>query len=324
MVMLSDIAKQLVAPGKGILAADESVRTAGKRLAAIGLENTEELRRAYRGVFLTAPGIGQYLAGVILFDETFRQKPAIPEGVLPGIKVDKSTVPLANFPGEEVTEGLDGLAECLKEYAAGGAKFTKWRAVIRIGKGMPSKTCLEENARILARYAAESQAVGLVPIVEPEVLLEGKHSREKAEKVTTKTLKVAFKYLKEYKVDLTGLILKTSMVLAGDKNKKQSPPEEVAEATVRTLRATVPTEVPGVVFLSGGQTPEQATANLQAIAKFKSEVPWQMSFSYARALQGSALEIWRGKPENMQKAQAEFLKRLKLVAAAREGQRGGV
>ncbi len=327
--MLNDTAKQMVAPGKGILAADESVRTAGKRLTAVGLENTEELRRAYRDVFLTAPGIGQFLSGVILFDETFRQTTATgvffveqlqKEGILPGIKVDKSTVPFTNFPGEEVTEGLDGLAERLKEYAAGGAKFTKWRAVIRIGKGMPSKTCLTANAHILGRYAAESQAAGLVPMVEPEVLLEGRHSLARAERVTAKTLKTVFKTLEEYRVDFTGLILKTSMVLAGDHHKKQSAPEEVAEATIRVLKATVPSEIPGVVFLSGGQTPVQATANLNAIAKYKAQVPWPMTFSYARALQGSALEIWRGKPENMAAAQQEFLKRLKLVSLAREGQ----
>lgn len=334
--MLHEIAQQMVAPGKGILAADESVRTAGKRLTAVGLENTEELRRQYRDVFLTAPGIGQYLSGVILFDETFRQTPTSPlglrgagaatfvklleqNGVLPGIKVDKSTVPIVNFSGEEVTEGLDGLPERLKEYADGGAKFTKWRAVIRIGKGMPSKVCLEENARTLARYAAESQAVGLVPMVEPEVLFEGRHSIDRAERITAKTLKTVFKYLEAYNVDLKGLILKTSMVLAGDHHKQQSTPEEVGEATARTLKAAVPAETAGIVFLSGGQSAQQATANLNAIAKFKDQVPWPMTFSYARALQGSALEIWRGKPENMQAAQQEFLKRLKLVSLAREG-----
>lgn len=328
MESLQEIAKQLVVPGKGILAADESVRTAGKRLTAVGLPNTEDLRRQYRDVFLTADGIGQYLSGVILFDETFRQQAATgisfveqlkKEGVLPGVKVDKSTVPLVNFSGEEVTEGLDGLPERLQEYVDGGAKFTKWRAVIRIGKRMPSKVCLEENARTLARYAAESQAVGLVPIVEPEVLFEGRHSIDRAERITAKTLKTVFKYLSECNVDLKGLILKTSMVLAGDKHKTQSIPEEVAEATIRTLKAAVPAEVGGVVFLSGGQSAQQATANLSAIAKFKDQVPWPMTFSYARALQGSALEVWRGKPENMQAAQQEFLKRLKLVSLAREG-----
>lgn len=327
MSALHEVAKALAAPGKGILAADESVRTATKRLTSVGVESTEETRRLYRDLFFTVSGFEQYLSGVILFDETFRQSASggtpyvdllASKGVLPGIKVDMSTAPLPNFPDEEFTQGLDGLAKRLEDYAKAGAKFTKWRAVIRIGKDIPTETLLSANAHALAHYAAASQNAGLVPIIEPEVLLEGEHTIEQAEEVTTHTLQRVFEEVKNYRVDLAGLVLKSSMVLAGDKAKKQSTSAEVAEATIRTFQASVPKEVPSIVFLSGGQTSQQATENLQAIAVLGKQ-PWQISFSYARALQGPALKIWAGKPANIPAAQAAFLERLKLVSAAQQG-----
>ena len=325
---LHNVAKQMVSPGKGILAADESVNSATKRLVAVGVESTEETRRQYRNLFLTTQGIEQYLSGVILFDETFRQKADSGEGfvellqkkdILPGIKVDQGTVDMPDHPAEVVTEGLEGLAERLAEYAAGGCVFTKWRAVIAIGEGIPSDECITENARRLSEYAKLSQDAGMVPIPEPEVLLDGDHDIKKAEEETTRTLKVAFEHMAEAGVDLQGLVLKTSMTLAGKEFEPKSTPEEVAEATVRTLKEAVPEQVAGIVFLSGGQSPEQATDNLRAIAQYKNDVPWPMTFSYARALQGPSLEIWRGKPENAAEAQAEFLNRLGQNAQAREG-----
>lgn len=325
---LYDIAKAMAAPGKGLLAADESLKTAKKRLESVGAEDTEENRRMYREIFFTAEGIGDYLAGIILFDETFRQNDSdgMPfvkllesKGVMPGIKVDMSTKPMPGHGEEVFTQGLDGLAERLKEYASGGAKFTKWRSVIRIGENMPSDMNITENAVAMAHYAAAVQAAGMVPIVEPEVLLEGNHTIEQAEEVTTKTLQRVFEELKNYAVDLGGVVLKSSMVLAGDGAATPSTPEEVAEATLRTFKAVVPEEVPSIVFLSGGQTPDQATDNLRAIAQ-KNTGPWQISFSYARALQGPSLEIWRGKDETIPEAQAEFLKRLQLTSAAQRGE----
>lgn len=324
---LHDIARQLAAPGKGVLAADESLSTAKKRLESVGAEDSKENRRMYRELFFTADGIGDYLAGVILFDETFRQsagdgtpfvKLLAGKGVMPGIKVDMSTKPMPGHGEEVFTQGLDGLVERLEEYAAGGATFTKWRSVIRIGEGMPSDMNLIENAVAMAHYAAAVQEAGMVPIVEPEVLLEGSHTIEQAEAVTTKTLKRVFEELVNYNVDLAGTVLKSSMVLAGDGADQQSTPEEVAEATLRTFKNTVPEGLPSIVFLSGGQTSEQATENLRAIAKLN-DGPWQISFSYARALQGPSLEIWRGDDANIPAAQAEFLKRLEATSAAQQG-----
>ncbi|MBI1833560.1 MAG: fructose-bisphosphate aldolase class I [Candidatus Andersenbacteria bacterium] len=324
---LHEIARDLAVPGKGILAADESLKTAKKRLESVGAEDNEENRRMYRELFFTADGIGDYLSGVILFDETFWQKssdgtPFVKllesKGVMPGIKVDMSTAPMPNFPGEEFTQGFDGLAQRLEKYVEGGAKFTKWRNVIRIGDTMPSDMNLREMAIGMAHYAAAVQAVGMVPMVEPEVLLEGSHTIEQAEEVTTKTLQRMFEEIKNYNVDVAGLVLKSSMVLAGDKAPKQSTPEEVAEATLRTFEASVPEEVPSIVFLSGGQTTQQATDNLQVIAQ-KNNGPWQISFSYARALQGPSLTIWAGKSENIPAAQEKFIERLKETAAARDG-----
>lgn len=325
---LYETAKRMVAPGKGILAADESLGSATKRLEAVGIESTEETRRQYRNLFLTTAGIENYLSGVILFDETFRQQADTGEGfvellqkkgIFPGIKVDKGTVDMPDHPNEVATEGLDGLRERLAEYAAGGCVFTKWRAVIAIGKDIPSDACIAENAKRLAEYARLSQEAGMVPIPEPEVLLDGEHDIKRAEEETTRTLKVVFEHMAALGVDLQGLVLKTSMTLAGKDFEPKSTPEEVAEATIRTLKAAVPEDVAGVVFLSGGQSPEQATDNLRAIAQFKNDVSWPMTFSYARALQGPSLEIWRGKPENVPEAQAEFLKRLEQNAKAREG-----
>lgn len=325
---LYEIAQALAAPGKGVLAADESLSTAKKRLESVGVEDSEENRRMYRELFFMAKDVGNYLAGVILFDETFRQsasdgtpfvKLLASRGVMPGIKVDMSTKPMPGHGEEVFTQGLDGLAERLEEYAAGGATFTKWRSVIRIGEDMPSDMNLLENAVAMAHYAAAVQAAGMVPIVEPEVLLEGSHTIEQAEEVTTKTLQRIFEELTNYNVDLAGTVLKSSMVLAGDSAEAQSNPEEVAEATLRTFENAVPKELPSIVFLSGGQTPEQATDNLRTIAQ-QNKGPWQISFSYARALQGPSLEIWRGQDENIPAAQAEFLKRLEATSAAQRGE----
>ena len=326
MSNLHKIAKQMAAPGKGILAADESLKTAKKRLESVSIEDNEENRRMYRELFLGAEDIEQYLAGVIFFDETFWQstsngtpfvKLLESKGMLPGIKVDMSTRPMPNFPKEEFTQGLDGLAERLEKYVEAGAKFTKWRSVIRIGDDTPTDTNLRETALTMAHYAAAVQRAGMVPMVEPEVLYEGNHSIEQAEEVTTKTLKHVFEELQNYKVDLQGVVLKSSMVLAGS-NSTMSSPEDVAEATLRTFTNAVPKEVPSIVFLSGGQTSEQATNNLQAIAA-KNDGPWQISFSYARALQGPSLEIWRGENENIPAAREKFLERLAETAAARNG-----
>lgn len=334
---LHEIAKQMAAPGKGILAADESLKTAKKRLESVGIEDNEENRRLYREVFLAADGMEQYLSGVIFFDETFWQTMSSgvsfidhlnSKSVLPGIKVDMSTRPMPNFPNEEFTQGLDGLAERLEKYAKAGAKFTKWRSVIRIGEGTPSDTNLREMAITMAHYAAAVQAAGMVPMVEPEVLYEGSHTLAEAEEVTTKTLKHVFEELRNYNVDLRGLVLKSSMVLAGA-DFEESSPEEVAEATLRTFKASVPVEVPSIVFLSGGQTSEQATENLRAIESHQAknenteELPWQISYSFARALQGPSLEVWRGNPENMQKAQQLFIQRLKETSSARDGKYSG-
>ncbi|OHB18956.1 MAG: hypothetical protein A2666_02230 [Parcubacteria group bacterium RIFCSPHIGHO2_01_FULL_47_10b] len=343
---LNDIARALVAPRKGILAADESVPTAGKRLAPVGLENNEENRRLYRDLFFTTKGIGDYLSGVILFEETIGHKAndgtPFPQllaehGVIPGIKVDKGTVALAGFADEVITEGIDGLRERLQLFAKQGMKFAKWRAVILIDekKGLPSEPCMRSNAGLLARYAALCQEAGIVPIIEPEVLYDkGNHSIEVAEQVTTAVLERVFEVVEAHRVDRSGLILKTSMVLAAQGfDGAQSTPEEVAAATLRCYKASVPADVGGIVFLSGGQSAEMATVNLAAVNALRAKenasaksglqgaapYPWEISFSYGRGLQGEALEIWAGKEENKQAAQAEFLKRLQSVSKARDG-----
>ena len=327
MDTLYRVAKQLVGDKKGLLAADESTNTANKRFAALGIDQTEEMRRQYRQLLLSTPGIEEFLSGVILFDETIRQKDdqGIPfaqllsgKGIIPGIKVDEGIIDLEGHPGEKVTQGLNGLADRLKEYYALGARFTKWRAVIAIGENIPTQDCIEENSRILAQYAAISQANGFVPIVEPEVLLDGSHTIEKAEEVTTRILQAVFVALEKEGVDLAGLVLKSSMVLSGKDCPEQASAKQVAEATIRTFKNSVPRGVSGIVFLSGGQSPEQATENLSEIVKCGAQ-PWPLSFSFSRALQEPVLETWRGDNANAEAAQQAFLKRLRLNKSALEG-----
>ena len=324
---LAGTARAMAAPGKGILAADESFGTIEKRFKSISIPSTEENRRAYREMLFTTPGIGDFIGGVILFDETLRQQAtdgtSFPEvlrkaGAVPGIKVDTGAKALAGFPGEKITEGLDGLRERLEEYVRLGARFTKWRAVITIGDGIPSRTCIEANAEGLARYAALTQEAGMVPIVEPEVLMDGDHSIERCAEVTETTLNEVFDRLFAHRVALEHMLLKPNMVIAGKKASRQAGVEEVAEATVRTLIRTVPAAVPGVVFLSGGQTPEEATAHLNAMNALGVH-PWELSYSYGRALQDEALKAWAGDTANVAAAQKAFRKRGRCVSAARYG-----
>ena len=297
---LENIAQAMVAPGKGIIAIDESNSTIKKRFDAVNVDNSEEHRRAYREMLLTTPSLSQHISGAILYDETIRQstKAGVPftkvmldAGILPGIKVDKGPQPLAGFPGEVVTEGLDGLRERLNEYARLGAKFAKWRAVITIGEDMPSGTCIEANCHALARYAALCQEAGIVPMVEPEVLMDGDHDIEVCYDVTEATLRSLFGSLYEQNVMLEGTILKASMVVSGKSCSEQASIEDVAEATVRCLKASVPALLPGIVFLSGGQSDEQATAHLNAMNQMGPH-PWPLSFSYGRAMQQAALKMW--------------------------------
>lgn len=325
---LNSVAQALVKPGKGILAADESTGTIKKRLASINVESTEQSRRDYREMLFTTAGMEQFISGVILFDETLRQDAhdgtplrqiLVENGVIPGIKVDTGAKDLAGFPGEKVTEGLDGLGNRLAEYRELGAKFAKWRAVINIGPQIPSQFCLLANAHALARYAALCQEAGLVPIVEPEVMMTGDHGIERCEEVTTSTLSLVFSQLIDHRVKLEGILLKPNMVLSGKDCRRQASPQEVAEFTVRCFRSVVPAAVPGIVFLSGGQTPEQATANLNAMNAM-GDHPWQLSFSYGRALQQPALSAWRGEASNVPVAQKAFYVRAKLNGAARYGQ----
>ena len=325
---LETTAQALVAPGKGILAVDESTPTIKKRFAAIDVESTEENRRSYREILFTTPGAGEFISGVILFDETLRQSAADgrsfvevlrDQGIIPGIKVDTGAKPLAGAPGETVTEGLDGLRDRLAEYYELGARFTKWRAVIAIGAHLPSATCIHANAEALARFAALSQEAGLVPIVEPEVLMDGDHSIERCAKVTETTLRTVFDALHLHRVSLEGMLLKPNMVLPGRDHDPQSSVEEVAEASVRTLRRAVPAAVPGIVFLSGGQADEEATAHLNAMNAMAASLPWQLSFSYGRALQAPPLKAWSGKAENADAAKDALYRRAQLNGAARFG-----
>ena len=326
-----EVASSLVARGKGILAADESSGTIKRRFDALGIDNTESNRRDYRELLFTAPGVQDTISGVILFDETIRQESAdgVPlvkilqqQGIVPGIKVDKGTTALAGSPGELVTEGLDGLRDRLSEYYQLGARFTKWRAVINIGEGLPTDYCIETNAHALARYAALSQEAGLVPIIEPEVLKDGDHSIERSYEVSVATLHEVFHQIVRQRVSLQGLLLKASMVLSGGDAKGQAPPEEVARRTVRCFQETVPAAVPGIVFLSGGQSDDEATVNLDAISRYAAKVgaPWQLSFSYGRGLQAAPMKTWAGAPANAAAAQQAFLHRARLTAAAREGE----
>lgn len=325
---LANIARALVAPGKGILAADESSPTIKKRFDSIGLESTEDNRRAYREMLFTTPGVSEFISGVILYDETIRQKASTGKtmveilrgnGIHSGIKVDKGTKTLSGTKDEKITEGLDGLRERLVEYKALGATFAKWRAVITIDAGIPSDYCLETNAHALARYAALCQDVGIVPIVEPEVLMDGKHTIEVCEDVTNRTLHYVFQELYHQRVALEGILLKPNMVLSGDECPRQAPVQEVAEATVRCFRRFVPAAVPGIVFLSGGQSDELASAHLSAMNALSSAHPWQISFSYGRALQAPALKAWGGKPANLDAGKRAFYHRAKLNGAARFG-----
>jgi fructose-bisphosphate aldolase class I len=324
---LEGIARALVAPGKGILAADESSGTIEKRFAAIGVESTEESRRAYRELLFTAEGAAEWIGGVILFDETIRQRDAdgtpFPQllerqGIIPGIKVDKGAKDLALAPGEKVTEGLDGLRERFSEYRGLGARFAKWRAVYSIGEEIPSEYCIWVNAHALARYAALTQEAGLVPIVEPEVLMDGDHTIERSYSVTSRVQHAVFTELRDQRVAFEGMLLKPNMVLSGYDCPTQAGPDEVAAATIRCLRHNVPAAVPGIVFLSGGQSDEAATLHLDAINRLGPQ-PWQLSFSYGRALQAPALRAWQGASENVGAAQSAYLHRARLNGAAREG-----
>src|SRR5438067_5437497 len=324
---LQSIANKLVAPGKGILAADESSGTIEKRLKSIDVPSTEENRRAYREILFTTTGAGEFISGVILFDETIRQKTRDgrrfvealeQQGIIPGIKVDKGAKALANFPGEKITEGLDGLRDRLSEYRQLGARFAKWRAVIAIGENIPTRTCLVSNAEALARYAALCQEADLVPIVEPEVLMDGVHTIERHFEVTEQTLRSVFDTLAEHRVALEGMLLKPNMVLSGKECPQQASVQEVAEATVRCMKRVVPAAVPGLVFLSGGQTDQQATEHLNAMNQLPG-LPWQLSFSYGRALQAPVLKAWKGDQANVAEAQEAFHHRALCNSRARFG-----
>jgi fructose-bisphosphate aldolase class I len=327
---LEAVAQAMVAPGKGILAADESTGTIEKRLAGIKVENTEDNRRAYRDMLFTTRGLSQYISGVILYDETLRQKAVngtpfvealAKNGILPGIKVDTGAKDLALCPKEQVTEGLDNLPKRCAEYVKLGAKFAKWRAVINIGDGIPSTTCIAANAHALARYAAICQAAGLVPIVEPEVLMDTDHTIERCEEVTERTLNAVYEALYVNRVVLERTVLKPSMVISGKGCPRQAPVEEVAERTVRVLKRTVPGAVAGVVFLSGGQSDELATAHLNAMNKlYAGKLPWPLSFSYGRALQAPSLKAWKGSTANVAAGQAALLHRSRMNSLACAGQ----
>ena len=324
---LEQIARAMVAKGKGILAADESGGTIKKRFDSIKLESTEEARRSYRELLFTTAGMQDFISGVIFYDETIRQKTkdGVPFaqhltrlGVVPGIKVDTGAKPLANFPGETITEGLDGLRERLAEYHKLGARFAKWRAVIDIGERIPTSFGIEANAHALARYAALCQEAGIVPIVEPEVLMDGVHSIERCEEVTSATLAAVFGQLHSHRIHLEGMILKPNMVISGKKAATRATPQQVAEATVGCLKRHVPAAVPGIAFLSGGQSSAEATEHLSLMNKL-GPLPWELSFSYGRALQDEAMKAWGGKPENFAAGQKAFFRRAKLNGLARTG-----
>lgn len=328
---LSSNAKAIVASGKGILAADESSGTIKRRFDTIGAESTEENRRDYREMLFRTEGASEFISGVILYDETMRQNSALDgtslvkvlqdQGIIPGIKVDKSTNPLSGSKGELITDGLDGLRDRLKEYYELGARFTKWRAVITIGDDIPSRYCIEANAHLLARFAALSQEANLVPIVEPEVLMDGNHSIESCFEATEATLREVFYQLGLQGVNLEGSLLKPNMVLSGKDASNRASAEEVAERTITCFKRTVPPAVPGVLFLSGGQSDEEATVNLNAINQLAAKVgvPWEMSFSYGRGLQAAPLKAWGGQAANMEKAKQAYYHRAKVTSAARRG-----
>lgn len=327
---LTAVAEALVANHKGVLAMDESVPTCNKRFAKLGIPQTEEARRSYRELIVSTPGLGDSISGAILCDETIRQKmkdgtPIVnavkQAGMIPGIKVDAGAKALAGHPSEKITEGLDGLRERLTEYSQMGARFAKWRAVITIGDGIPSRCCLETNAHALARYAALSQEMGLVPIVEPEVLMDGEHTLERCYEVTEEVLRVTFNQLYVQGVVLEGAILKPNMVLPGLACPEQAEVDEVADATVKCLLRSVPAALPGITFLSGGQSCEAASARLNAMnAKYRGQVPWGLAFSFARAIQQHAMEIWKGEEANVLEAQQALNHRARCNWAARQGQ----
>ena len=327
---LMDTAQRLVAGDKGLLAMDESNPTCNKRFARLGIPQTEEFRRAYRELIVTTPSLGECISGAILYDETIRQqkkdgtpfaKALANAGIIPGIKVDAGARDMAGHPGEKITEGLDGLHEHLAEYFQMGARFAKWRAVIAIGDGIPSRGCVEANAHALARYAALCQEAGLVPIIEPEVLMDGGHTLERCYEVTEEVLQTVFNQLTSQRVKLEGMILKPNMVLPGLACPKQESVDEVADTTVKCLLRTVPAAVPGVAFLSGGQPSELASARLNAMnLRFKSRLPWALTFSFSRAIQQPALEIWRGEEANVSEAQQALLHRAECNRAARRGE----
>jgi fructose-bisphosphate aldolase class I len=324
---LENVAVGMVAKDRGLLAADESTSTIKKRFDKIGLESTEEHRRAYRDLLFSTPNIAQYISGVILYDETIRQKTQdgvpFPDylkklGIIPGIKVDLGAKPLAGFPNETITEGLDGLRERLIEYYKLGARFAKWRAVIDIGAGIPTRFAIESNAQALARYAALCQEQNIVPIVEPEVLMDGAHTIERCEEVTDDVLSEVFAQLGRHRIHLEGMILKPNMVISGKKCPTQAKPEEVAASTVRCLKRHAPSAVPGIMFLSGGQSPADATLHLSLMNRL-APLPWKLSFSYGRALQDAALSAWGGKAANVAAGQKEFAKWSKLNGLATSG-----
>jgi len=325
---LVSTAKALVAPGKGILAADESFSTIEKRFKSIGVESTEGSRRAYRELLFTTPGVEEYISGIIMFDETLRLaslaqgKPSAEilkeRGIIPGIKVDRGTEELPGNPGEKITKGIEGLAERLREYQTLGAKFSKWRAVYNIIANTPSLEAVEKNNVLLAEFALISQQEGFVPIVEPEVLMDGDHDIDKCYEVTRTVLKMLFTKLKEKSVDLSSLLLKPNMILPGKDNPDKAEPAIVAQKTLEVLKDVVPPEVPGIVFLSGGQTPDEATGNLREMNKIGGVV-WQLSFSFGRALQEPVLKAWAGREENKKAAQDVFLARAKMNSEARYG-----
>jgi len=325
---LESIAATLVADGKGILAADETVPTLTKRFDTLEIKSTEQSRRTYREMLFTAPGAAEFISGVIMQDETIRQKSSggtplaevlSAQGILPGIKVDTGAKPLAGSPGESITEGLDGLRDRLSEYHGMGARFAKWRAVIRITDALPSRACVSANAHALGRYAALCQEQHLVPIVEPEVLMDGAHSIERCEEVTGAVLHAVFHALFEQGVSLTSMLLKPNMIIAGKECPRPAPVQEVATATLRCLGRHVPAAVPGIVFLSGGQSDRVATAHLNAINRLPGPRPWKISFSYGRALQDPALEAWRGRDENLKAGQQALSHRARCNGGASLG-----
>ena len=328
--ILKDTIQQLFAGNKGLLAMDESNSTCNKRFAIAGIPQTIGMRRKYRELIVTTPGLNESIGGAILYDETIRQQTKdgilftevlVKAGIIPGIKVDTGAKSMAGFPNEKITEGLDGLRERLAEFKGMGVRFAKWRGVITIGDDIPTTACIKANVHALARYAALCQEAGIVPIVEPEVLMSGNHSIQQCYDVTEKVLKMLFYQLYQFKIDIEGMILKPNMVIAGTESDIQNSVDEVAEATVNCLLASVPAAMPAIAFLSGGQSPEDAAAHLNAMNKnFKNRMPWILTFSFARAIQQPALDIWKGQESNVKEAQKLLYRRAKFDAAARRGE----